>query len=162
MLSIVLKVKVRYGRYPHLTFTHITAAPVAYAAVFLNLNFPSRIISCHKSSGTYFSCCLVNINNSWTVIHNAVRRYGLVEELEDQENETSFAKVSLSAAPLIWSCSLCTNRSIHRYPIIALLLWHLFFTDDMAPDVSSGRGSIWDSDRTMSFLYWHIDMYLNM
>ena len=162
MFSIVLKVKVRYGWCPHLTFIHVTAVPVVYAAVFLNLNFPSRIISCHKSSGTYFSCCLVNINNSWTVIHNAVRRYGLVEELEDQENETSFAKVSLSAAPLIWSCSLCTNRSIHRYTIVAILLWHLFFTDDMAPDVSSGRGSIWDSDRTMSFLYWHIDMYLNM
>ena len=101
MFSIVLKVKVRYGWCPHLTFIHVTAVPVVHAAVFLNLNFPSRIISCHKSSGTYFSCCLVNINNSWTVIHNAVRRYGLVEELEDQENETSFAKVSLSAAPLI-------------------------------------------------------------
>ena len=101
--AMALKVKVRYGRNPHLTFTHVTAVPVAYAAVFLNLNSPSRIIPCHKSSGTYFSCCLVNINinNSWTVIHNAVRRYGFVEELEDQENETTFAKVDLSAAPVI-------------------------------------------------------------
>ena len=46
--AMALKVKVRYGRNPHLTFTHVTGVPVAYAALFLNLNSPSRTISSHK------------------------------------------------------------------------------------------------------------------